>query len=179
MCARFCLKKHATVLYGETESTGGLDKRHTRLINQCFGISHHSDYLLERGETIGLAPFLVPQEKSVSINGFNLSVWWEKKNILFFRSALQIISSRPRFVLLAAAVRATRGRSSRYFRPRAARLAAASRWVVMFLGEIVIWRWEMNSSLSCHSTKINHDISVFESRAKGHLFHKRRLIVWL
>ena len=31
--------------------------------------------LLERGETTDLAPFLVPQEKSVSINGFNLSVW--------------------------------------------------------------------------------------------------------
>ena len=60
------------------------------------------------------------QEKSFSINEFNLSVWWEKKNILFFRSALQIISSRPRFVLLAAAVRATRGRSSRYLRPQAA-----------------------------------------------------------
>ena len=27
------------MLYGGTESTGGLDKRHTRLINQCFGIS--------------------------------------------------------------------------------------------------------------------------------------------
>ena len=93
------------------------------------------------------------QEKSVSINEFNLSVWWEKKNILFFRSALQIISSRPRFALLAAAVRATRGRSSRYFRPRAALLAAASRWVVMFLAEIVIWMWEMDSSLSWHSTK--------------------------
>ena len=26
----------------------------------------------------------------------------------------------------------------------------------------------MDSSLSCHSTKINHDISVFESNTKGH-----------
>ena len=110
-----------------------------------------------RGDTIvTLCPFSASIHVMVAACGY-----WKK--------GIATVSLEPQTCYLpSAVVRATRGRSSRYLRPRAALLAAASRWVVMFLGEIVIWRWEMNSSLSCHSTKITHDISVFESNTKGH-----------
>lgn len=72
--------------------------------------------------------------------------------------------SRPQFALLSAASSATRGRES---------MSCKVSWGNRYM------KVKKDSFLSCHITKVNHDISVFESRFKGHLFHKRRLIVWL